>query len=125
MGELVQHRADYTPWQLAGIVGVKLVALVIAAAAGFRGGRIFPAVFIGAAVGVLANALVPVHPACRRGRVRRARAHAGDRARRLDRAVHRRGCHRLAPPSCRCSCLVILPTWLMVSRAPEMLIKPA
>lgn len=33
------------------MAGIKLVALLIAAAAGFRGGRIFPAVFIGVALG--------------------------------------------------------------------------
>ncbi|MFC9848010.1 ion channel protein [Streptomyces sp. NPDC060223] len=42
---------------------VKLAALLIAAACGFRGGRIFPAVFAGVAVGLCAHALVPqVHP---------------------------------------------------------------
>lgn len=33
------------------MAGIKLLALLIAAAAGFRGGRIFPAVFIGVALG--------------------------------------------------------------------------
>ncbi|MCP5716540.1 chloride channel protein, partial [Klebsiella pneumoniae] len=32
---------------------VKLAALVIAAACGFRGGRIFPAVFVGVALGLM------------------------------------------------------------------------
>lgn len=42
---------------------VKLAALTIAAACGFRGGRIFPAVFVGVALGLCAHALVPaVHP---------------------------------------------------------------
>lgn len=30
---------------------IKLAALVVAAASGFRGGRIFPAVFVGVALG--------------------------------------------------------------------------
>nr|WP_232327641.1 chloride channel protein [Herbidospora yilanensis] len=44
------------------VLGVKLVALTVAAACGFRGGRIFPAVFMGIALGVAANTLVPAVP---------------------------------------------------------------
>lgn len=43
---------------------VKLAALLVAASCGFRGGRIFPAVFVGVALGLTAHAVVPaVHPA--------------------------------------------------------------
>lgn len=43
---------------------VKPAALVVAASCGFRGGRIFPAVFVGVALGLTAHALVPgAHPA--------------------------------------------------------------
>ncbi|WP_058912684.1 ion channel protein [Entomohabitans teleogrylli] len=42
---------------------VKLAALVVAAACGFRGGRIFPAVFVGAALGLMLHAHVPAVPA--------------------------------------------------------------
>lgn len=38
---------------------VKLAAMMIAAACGFRGGRIFPSVFVGVAFGLCAHALVP------------------------------------------------------------------
>ncbi|MEV6423825.1 ion channel protein [Streptomyces sp. NPDC051662] len=38
---------------------VKMAALLTAAACGFRGGRIFPAVFVGVALGLCAHALVP------------------------------------------------------------------
>ncbi|MEU8701769.1 ion channel protein [Streptomyces sp. NPDC048680] len=41
---------------------VKTAALLIAAACGFRGGRIFPAVFSGAALGLCAHALVDAVP---------------------------------------------------------------
>lgn len=41
----------------------KLAALVIAAASGFRGGRIFPAVFIGVALGLMLHAHVEAVPA--------------------------------------------------------------
>lgn len=42
---------------------VKLPALVIAAASGFRGGRIFPAVFVGVALGFMLHAHVDAVPA--------------------------------------------------------------
>ncbi|MFI6521044.1 ion channel protein [Spirillospora sp. NPDC050679] len=44
------------------VIAVKLAALLVAASCGFRGGRIFPAVFTGVAVGLLACALVPSVP---------------------------------------------------------------
>ncbi|MFF1879104.1 ion channel protein [Leifsonia sp. NPDC058230] len=123
MGELVESRADYAPWQLAGIVGVKLVALVVAASAGFRGGRIFPAVFIGAAVGVLANAIVPSIPlavAVGAGVLGLTLAVARDGWIALFIAAAVTGSTAVIP----LLVLAILPTWLMVSRAPQMLIRP-
>ncbi|HFZ8994329.1 TPA: ion channel protein [Citrobacter freundii] len=42
---------------------IKLAALVIATACGFRGGRIFPAVFVGAALGLMLHAHVDAVPA--------------------------------------------------------------
>ncbi|KIF68651.1 ion channel protein [Streptomyces sp. AcH 505] len=42
---------------------VKLAAVVVAAACGFRGGRIFPALFAGVSLGLCAHALVPAVPA--------------------------------------------------------------
>lgn len=42
---------------------VKLAALVIASASGFRGGRIFPAVFVGVALGLMLHAHVDAVPA--------------------------------------------------------------
>lgn len=53
--------ADPDGWSAAGFGGmavVKTAALLIAAACGFRGGRIFPAVFAGVALGLCAHALV-------------------------------------------------------------------
>jgi H+/Cl- antiporter ClcA len=41
------------------LAAVKLAALVVAAAAGFRGGRIFPAVFVGVSFGLAGAALLP------------------------------------------------------------------
>lgn len=58
--------ADPDAWsagRFALMAVVKLAALAVAAACGFRGGRIFPAVFVGVALGLCAHALVPqVHP---------------------------------------------------------------
>ncbi len=42
---------------------IKLAALVVAAASGFRGGRIFPAVFVGVALGLMMHEHVPAVPA--------------------------------------------------------------
>ncbi|EPV8409295.1 ion channel protein [Escherichia coli] len=42
---------------------IKLAALVVAAASGFRGGRIFPAVFVGVALGLMLHEHVPAAPA--------------------------------------------------------------
>ena len=42
---------------------IKLTALVVAAASGFRGGRIFPAVFVGVALGLMLHAHVEAVPA--------------------------------------------------------------
>ncbi|MEU3982555.1 ion channel protein [Streptomyces sp. NPDC026672] len=61
---LARDPEGWTAGQFAVMAVVKLAALLVAASCGFRGGRIFPAVFIGSALGLCAHALVPgVHPA--------------------------------------------------------------
>ncbi len=45
------------------IAAVKLAALVLASACGFRGGRIFPAVFVGVSLGLMLHAHVEAVPA--------------------------------------------------------------
>jgi len=124
MGQLVTDRDQFSPGQLALITLVKVVALLVAASAGFRGGRVFPSVFIGAAIGTLAAALVPGIPL----QVAVASAVLG-----ITLAVTRDGwiaifvgvavtANLLVLPIL---CLAVLPTWLMVTRSPEMLISPA
>lgn len=54
---------SYSVPALLTITLTKLAALVIAAACGFRGGRIFPAVFVGAALGLMLHQHVPAVPA--------------------------------------------------------------
>lgn len=62
MVEIVERAGEFTAWQLANIEGIKLVALLIAATAGFRGEHIFHAVFIGVAGGLLCHGLFPQIP---------------------------------------------------------------
>jgi H+/Cl- antiporter ClcA len=47
---------------LAGVAAIKLAALLVAATVGFRGGRVFPAIFIAVVLGYLVNAIVPGIP---------------------------------------------------------------
>jgi H+/Cl- antiporter ClcA len=123
MSQLIENRADYSAGQVALILVVKLAALVVAAGAGFRGGRIFPAVFIGAAVGVLAWAVVPAIPlqvAVAAGVLGLTLAIARDGWIAIFIGVAVTGNLLLLP----ILCLAVLPAWLMVTKAPEMLIKP-
>jgi H+/Cl- antiporter ClcA len=123
MGELVADRSDYTTGTLALIVAVKIVALLVSAAAGFRGGRIFPAVFIGAAIGVFANALIPGIPpsiAVAAGVLGTVLAISRDGWIALFVATAVAGSVIVLPVLC----IAILPTWLLVSRGPEMIVHP-
>lgn len=64
IGELAAHPQNWSAGEFATMAVVKLAALLVAASCGFRGGRIFPAVFVGVAFGLCAHALVDaVHPA--------------------------------------------------------------
>lgn len=60
--ELAADPSGRPAGQFAVMAVVKTAALVIAASCGFRGGRIFPAVFVGAALGLCAHALVTSVP---------------------------------------------------------------
>ncbi|GAA3085256.1 ion channel protein [Streptosporangium carneum] len=62
MKELTADVSAYTAGGLALIVAVKTAALLVAATCAFVGGRIFPAVFTGVALGLLASALAPSVP---------------------------------------------------------------
>ncbi|KQR40411.1 ion channel protein [Microbacterium sp. Leaf159] len=118
---ITANRADYSVAELAVIVAVKVVALMIAAAAGFRGGRVFPAVFIGTAIGVLANAAVPGIPvslAVAAGVLGMVLAVSRDGWIALFIAVAVTGSVTVLAVLC----VAVLPTWLLVSRAPEMVI---
>ena len=62
IGELLKDPGAYDAGQLAVIAGIKILALLVAASALFRGGRIFPATFIGVALGMLGHVLIPGMP---------------------------------------------------------------
>ena len=123
-GELLEHPDDYTPQQLALFTAVKIIALLVAASAGFRGGRIFPAVFVGTAFGLLAYALVPGMPislavACGAMGIVLAASRDGWLA--IFVGVTLTGDIALLP----ILCVVVLPVWLLVTKAPELVVHPA
>ncbi|MFF5392043.1 ion channel protein [Streptomyces sp. NPDC013012] len=117
--ELTANIGGWSSGELAKLAVVKLVALLVAASCGFRGGRIFPAVFIGAAFGLLAQALVPeVHPA-----VAVSSAVLG-----VLLATTRQGWISLfvgavlasSPAVLALLCLASLPAWLIVTGRPQL-----
>jgi H+/Cl- antiporter ClcA len=121
-GELIAHPEDYSAGQLALFAGIKVVALVVAASAGFRGGRIFPAVFIGVAVGLCAHALVPSIPmglaiACGGMGIVLLATRDGWLA--LFLGIALTGDIGLLP----ILCVIVLPTWLLVTKAPLLEVR--
>jgi H+/Cl- antiporter ClcA len=123
-GEIIQNADDYSAGQLAMFTLVKVVALVIAASAGFRGGRIFPAVFVGVALGLCAHALVPSIPislaiACGAMGIVVLATRDGWIALFIGIALTQD--LNLLPVLC----IVILPTWLIVTQAPALTVKAA
>ena len=118
--ELLQHRGNESAWHLLFLAVIKLAALVIAAAAGFRGGRIFPAVFIGVAAGLAAAAFVPSVPvslAVSAAVLGVLLAVARDGWLSLFVAVVITGDVTVTAVLC----LALLPAWLVVTNAPHML----
>ena len=101
---------------------VKLAALVLAAACGFRGGRIFPAVFVGVALGLMLHAHVDAVPAA----ITVSCAILG-----LTLVVTRDGWLSLfmaavvVPDSTLLPllCIVMLPAWLLLAGKPLMIAK--
>lgn len=122
MKELASTVADYTSVELVVVLVVKLAAVVIAATCGFRGGRIFPAVFLGVAVGLLANSLVPEIPPAlcvAAGVLGMVLAIARDGWLSLFMAVIVVPDITLLP----IMVVAILPAWLLLTGKPEMLIR--
>lgn len=123
MKELTAAAGDKTTGELALITVVKLLALLVAASCGFRGGRIFPAVFIGVGVGLTAHSALPDIPLA----VAVASGVLGAVL-----VVARNGWLALFMAATTVAdidvlpvlCIVILPVWLLAARRPEMLIHP-
>lgn len=122
MKELTATVGDYTPAGLALLAVVKLVAVVIASTSGFRGGRIFPAVFAGVAIGLFANAAVPQIPEA----IAVSAALVGILV-----AVTRSGWMAIFmgglmvndPAIVPILAIIVLPAWLVVTGRPEMVIR--
>jgi H+/Cl- antiporter ClcA len=117
--ELAHDPGGWTAGQFATMAVVKLAALLVAASCGFRGGRIFPSVFIGVAFGLAGHALVPaVSPA--------PAVAAGVLGMLL--AVTRQGWLSLftaavlvaSPTVLVLLCIASLPAWLLVTGRPQM-----
>ncbi|MET9621284.1 ion channel protein [Streptomyces sp. NPDC006464] len=121
---LTEDIGDWTPGELSRMAVVKLAALLVAASCGFVGGRIFPAVFIGVAFGLLAQDLVPeIAPA-----VAVSSAVLG-----VLLATTRQGWVSLfiaavlvaSPPVLPLLCLASLPAWLVVTGRPQLELDPS
>lgn len=124
VGDLLQDPSRYDARQLTVFAGIKIIALLVAASALFRGGRVFPAVFIGVALGLLAWTLFPAIPislAVASAVLGMLLVVARDGWIALFVAVAIPGDISLLPVLC----IVILPAWLLVSRAPEFRILPS
>ncbi|MFZ2512443.1 MAG: ion channel protein [Gordonia sp. (in: high G+C Gram-positive bacteria)] len=122
-GQLLADPAGYSRSELTLIIVIKALALAIAASALFRGGRIFPATFLGVAVGLLGHAMIPNLPltlavACGVLGVLLVVSRDGWLA--LFVAVAIPGDITVLPVLC----VVVLPAWLLVTRQPEFRIMP-
>ncbi|MEU8587202.1 ion channel protein [Streptomyces sp. NPDC048664] len=122
VAELARNPEGWSAAQFADMAVVKLVALLVAASCGFRGGRIFPSVFVGAALGLCAHAAYPsVHPALG--------VAAGVLGVLL--AVTRAGWLSLftaallapSPQILALLCIASLPAWLLVTGRPQMQLR--
>ncbi|MEU6535909.1 ion channel protein [Streptomyces sp. NPDC047000] len=122
LAELAHDPEGWSAGQYATMTVVKLIALVVAGTCGFRGGRIFPAVFAGGALGLCAHALVSaVHPA--------VGVAAGVLGMLL--AITRQAWLSLftaavlvaSPMILALLCIASLPAWLLVTGRPQMQVR--
>ncbi|MFE1286253.1 ion channel protein [Streptomyces sp. NPDC058751] len=119
VAEIARHPDGWSAGRFALMAVVKLAALVVATCCGFRGGRIFPSVFVGASFGLCAHALVPSVPPS-------LALAAGVLGTLL--AVTRQGWVSLftaavlvsSPTIIALLCIASLPAWLLVTGRPQM-----
>lgn len=113
---------DYGGGRMLWILLVKSAALLIAATCGFRGGRIFPAVFIGVAAGLLAHDIagsVPVSLAVASALLGVLVATTRQGWLSLFMAVTVAADITLLPVLC----VILIPAWLLATGRPEMRIE--
>ena len=120
--ELVQNAPTMSAAHLGLVTFIKVAALLVSAAASFRGGRIFPSLFIGVALGLFINALIPGIPvtlavACAVMGYVLAIGRSGWLALLIAAAVAG------SPAVLGVLCIAILPAWLIVTRAPQMIVR--
>jgi len=120
--QLVEDAPGMSVGHLALVTAVKIAALLVAAAASFRGGRIFPSLFIGVALGLFINGLFPGIPvtvavACATLGYVLAISRSGWLA------IFMAGAIAGSPAIFGLLCLAMLPAWLVVTRAPAMIVK--
>ncbi|MFU2316398.1 ion channel protein [Rahnella sp. PCH160] len=121
MKQLAHSNQLFEMGPLLAITLTKLAALVVAAACGFRGGRIFPAVFVGVSLGLMLHQYAPDVPAA----VTVSCAVMG-----MVLVVTRDGWLSLfmaaaVVPGLKLLpllCIVMLPAWLMLAGKPLMLV---
>lgn len=122
MKELTATAASYSGLALLMMGLIKVAALLVAGTSGFRGGRIFPAVFAGVALGLSVNSFFPSIPIA----LALTSAVLG-----ILLAVTRSGWLSLftamvVVPDLKLLpvlCVVVLPAWLLVTGRPHMIIK--
>jgi H+/Cl- antiporter ClcA len=119
MAVLANTVTTYSAGGLLVVAAVKIAALALSAASGFPGGRIFPSIFIGVALGLLAGTLVPSVPMA----LAVATATLGFLV-----AVTRSGWLSLFVAAALTNdvvlfpllCVVVLPVWLIATGRPEL-----
>ncbi|MFF4540960.1 ion channel protein [Streptomyces aureus] len=119
VAEIARNPDGWSAGRFALMSVVKLAALIVATSCGFRGGRIFPSVFVGASFGLCAHALVPSVPPS-------LGLAAGVLGTLL--AVTRQGWVSLftaaalvsSPTIIALLCIASLPAWLLVTGRPQM-----
>ncbi|WP_449480187.1 ion channel protein [Streptomyces avidinii] len=124
VGELTADPTAHSAGALVLMAVVKLAAILVACGSGFRGGRIFPSLFAGVALGLAVHSLVPeVQPA-----VAVTCAVLG-----VLLAVTRQGWVSLFtaailapdPGLLPLLCVALLPAWLLVTGRPQMQLNDA
>jgi H+/Cl- antiporter ClcA len=123
MKALTSTAGDYSIAAMVIIIAVKLIAILVSGTCGFRGGRIFPMVFVGVAFGLLVHQVFPSVP----GALAVACSVLG-----FTLVVTRDGWLSIfmavvmipGTDLLPLLCVAILPIWLLLAEQPLMLVKP-